>query len=70
MYSQAMFALFITSWRAGLRGRSIHAVFIVALLMVAIAYLAAAFSPRQPQTVALDVGFSGMRISLVLFSLF
>lgn len=65
-----MHPLFLTSWRAGLRSRSIHAVLAVALLLVIVAWLASAFSPRQPQTVALDVGFSGIRISLVLFALF
>jgi hypothetical protein len=35
-----------------------------------VAYLSASFSPRQPQTVALDVGLSGLRFSLVLFALF
>src|SRR5262245_9714094 len=65
-----VFAMFLSSWRAGLRSRAIHAVCVVAILMVGVAYLAAAFSPRQPQTVALDVGLSGIRISLVLFALF
>jgi Cu-processing system permease protein len=39
-------------------------------LLVGVAYLSASFSPRQPQTVALDVGLSGLRITLILFSLF
>lgn len=65
-----MYPLFLSSWRAGLRGRAIHAVLVVACLLIFIAWLASAFSPRQPQTVALDVGISGMRISLVLFALF
>lgn len=34
------------------------------------AYLSGLFSPRQPETVALDVGFSGMRFALVLLALF
>lgn len=65
-----MYALFLTGWRSGLRGRAIYAVAVVALLLVGVAWLAAAFSPRQPQTVALDVGYSGLRICLVLFGLF
>lgn len=65
-----MHAFFLSGWRAGLRGRAIHAVFVVAILLVGVAYFAAAFSPRQPQTVALDVGYSGLRICLVLFALF
>ncbi|MCF8176093.1 MAG: ABC-2 transporter permease [Burkholderiaceae bacterium] len=43
---------------------------ILGLVLVGIAYLSAAFSPRQPKTVALDVGLSGIRFSLVMFSLF
>jgi ABC-type transport system involved in multi-copper enzyme maturation permease subunit len=38
--------------------------------MVIVAYLASSFSPRQPQTVALDVGLSGLRFSLVMFAMF
>ena len=37
--------------------------------LVGVAYLSASFSPRQPRTVALDVGFSGMRFCLVLFGI-
>lgn len=65
-----MYSYFLTGWRAGLRGRAIHAILIVALMLVGVAYFSGSFSPRQPQTVALDVGYSGMRISLVLFGLF
>jgi ABC-type transport system involved in multi-copper enzyme maturation permease subunit len=65
-----MLSLFLSSLRAGLRSRAIHGVLVVAVLLVGVAYLAASFSPRQPQTVALDVGYSGLRISLVLFALF
>lgn len=57
-------------WRAGLRSRSIQAILVLGVFLVGVAYLAAFFSPRQPTTVAMDVGFSGMRISLVLFALF
>jgi Cu-processing system permease protein len=63
--------VFLTSaWRAGLRSRSVQGVLVLGVLLVGIAYLAAFFSPRQPTTVAMDVGFSGLRISLVLFALF
>jgi ABC-type transport system involved in multi-copper enzyme maturation permease subunit len=65
-----MYSYFLTGWRAGLRGRAIHAILIVALMLVGVAYLSGSFSPRQPQTGALDVGYSGMRISLILFGLF
>lgn len=35
--------------------------------LMGVAYLSASFSPRQPSTVALDIGLSGLRLSLVLF---
>lgn len=47
-----------------------HAILILGVLLVGVAFLSASFSPRQPKTVALDVGLSGMRFSLVLFALF
>lgn len=65
-----MWQFFLTSWRAGFRGRSIQTVLLIGLILVGVAYFAASFSPRQPQTVALDVGFSGLRFSLMLFALF
>ncbi len=61
---------FFSAWRSGLRGRSFHAVFVLGVLLIGCSYLAALFSPRQPETVALDVGFSGLRFALVLMSLF
>lgn len=62
---------FLTSaWRAGLRSRSIQGILILGALLVGVAYLSASFSPRQPRTVALDVGLSGLRFTLILFSLF
>lgn len=64
-----MKAFLISAWRAGLRSRAIHAVLAIGVVLVAIAYLSASFSPRQPKTVALDVGLSGIRISLILFAL-
>lgn len=62
--------LFYSAWRSGLRGHSFHAVFALGILLIGGAYLAALFSPRQPETVALDVGLSGMRFALVLLALF
>lgn len=60
----------LTAWLAGVRGRSIHAVFLFGLALIGIAYLAGSFSPRHPSTVVLDVGLSGIRVSLVLLALF
>lgn len=65
-----MISFLLSAWRAGLRSRSIQAVLILGLILVGVAYLSAAFSPRQPKTVALDVGLSGIRFSLIMFSLF
>ena len=65
-----MFEFVISGMRSGLRGRSLQAVFILGVVMIGIAYLSGFFSPRQPQSVVLDVGFSGIRFSLVLLNLF
>ncbi len=65
-----MWSFLLSAWRAGLRSRSIQGVLVLGVLLVGVAYLAASFSPRAPKTVALDVGLSGMRFSLVLFALF
>jgi ABC-type transport system involved in multi-copper enzyme maturation permease subunit len=65
-----MWQFMFSAGRAGLRSRSIQSILILGALMVGVAYLAASFSPRQPQTVALDVGLSGLRVTLILFSLF
>lgn len=66
----SMISHFISAWRSGLRGHSFQTVFALGILLIGGAYLAATFSPRQPETVALDVGFSGIHFSLVLLSLF
>lgn len=60
----------LSGMRSGLRGRSLQAVFALGVLLIGMAYLSGFFSPRQPQTVALDVGFSGIRFSLILMNLF
>ncbi len=65
-----MWSYCLTAWYSGFRGRSFHAVFAFTLLLLGVAYLGASFSARQPQTVALDIGFSAVRFSLVLMSLF
>lgn len=64
-----MFEFMLSGLRSGIRERSLQGVFALGVLMVAAAYLSGSFSPRQPQTVALDIGFSGLRISLVLLNL-
>ena len=65
-----MFEFALSGLRSGLRGRSFQAVFVLGVLMIGIAYLSGYFSPRQSKTVALDVGFSAVRFSLVLLNLF
>lgn len=65
-----MWQFCLSAWRSGFRSRSVHAILVIGILLVGVAFLSASFSPRQPRTVALDVGLSGMRFSLVLFALF
>lgn len=65
-----MFAFVRSAWLSGFRGRSFQMIFALGLLLVGAAYLASQFSPRQPQTVALDAGLSGLRFALVLQTLF
>ena len=59
----------LATWRSGVRGRSFHAVFALGIMLLLGAWLAASFSARQPQAVALDVGLSGIKIGLTLLSL-
>jgi len=65
-----MWQFCVSTLRSGLRSRSVQAILVLGLLLVGVAYLASSFSPRHPRTTALDVGFSGMRFSLVLLALF
>ena len=65
-----MWQFCLSAWRSGFRSKSVHAILVLGVLLVGIAYLSASFSPRQPKTVALDVGLSSIRFSLVLFALF
>jgi Cu-processing system permease protein len=64
-----MWHIILSSWKSGLRSRYFHGVAILAVLLIFVAYLASSFSPRAPRTVALDVGLSGLRFSLVLLTL-
>lgn len=63
-----MLQFFLSSWRSAFRSRAFFAVFALGVMLVGVAYLSSSFSPRQPRTVALDVGLSGLRFSLVLFA--
>ena len=65
-----MLQFMFSSWRSGFRGKAFLGILLLGIALVGVAYLSASFSPRQPRTVALDVGLSGVRFSLVLFALF
>ena len=60
----------IVAWRSGLRSRSFQALFILGAVVLGGAYLASQFSGRQPATVALDVGISGVRFVALLMVVF
>lgn len=64
-----MLQVIIGVLRSGFRSRSFQAILFLGFFLVFVAFLASQFSPRQPKTVALDVGMSGLRISLVLLVL-
>ncbi len=64
-----MLQFVLSSWRAGFRSKVFFGVFLLGMALVGLAYLSASFSPRQPLTVSLDVGLSGLRFSLILFAL-
>lgn len=66
----SMWQFCLSTLRAGFRSRAILAILVLGVLLVGVAFLSASFSPRQPKTVALDVGLSGLRFSLILFALF
>lgn len=60
----------LTAWRSGFRGRGIRLILFLGLLTGVTAWLAAEFSGRQPETVALDVGLSLIRLFGALLVLF
>lgn len=65
-----MWPFCISALRSGIRSRAVLLILILGALLVGVAFLASAFSPRQPRTVTIDVGMSGIRFSLVLFAVF
>lgn len=65
-----MWPFCLSALRSGFRSRAVLLILILGVLLVGVAFLAASFSPRQPKTVTIDVGFSGIRFSLVLLALF
>ena len=60
----------LTTLRLGLRNRTVLLLAIIGLLAMLSALLASEFSGRQPATVALDTGISGIRIIGALLVLF
>lgn len=60
----------LISWRLGLRSHAMRALVALGALLIAVAYLAGAFSLRQPVVVALDLGLSGLRFLGLLLVLF
>ncbi|GAB3268481.1 ABC transporter permease [Chitinimonas naiadis] len=61
---------FFATLRAGFRSHALRAIAVLAAMLIGAAWLASGFSGRHPQTVALDVGISGVRIITVLLALF
>jgi Cu-processing system permease protein len=59
----------VVAWESCFKSRR-FSTFILGLLAMGAAYLAAQFSGRQPATVALDVGLSGIRIIVLLMVVF
>lgn len=65
-----MWPFCLSAVRSGFRSRAVLLILVLGTLLVGVAYLAASFSPRQPKTMTIDVGFSGIRFSLVLLAIF
>lgn len=65
-----MYWHFISTWRAGVRSHSFRALVLLAVALTGVAYFSGTLSGRHPQTVALDVGLSGIRLLAVLLLLF
>ena len=64
-----MYELTALGIRAGVRGQGFKALLLVTAILLCAALLAGNFSGRQPLTVALDVGLSGLRFILLLMVL-
>ena len=65
----AFAANFRLAFRLILRSRAVLVSLILGALLVAAAWLAGQFSPRQPSTVALDVGLSLIRLVVPILAL-
>ncbi|WP_028456458.1 ABC transporter permease [Chitinilyticum litopenaei] len=60
----------LNTLRMGHRNHGARIVLVLSLLLLGVAWLGGNFSPRQPQTVALDVGISVLRILMTLLTLY
>lgn len=60
----------LLSWRLGIRSHALRALLILGGLLMLLAFLAGAFSLRQPLVVAMDMGLSGLRFLGLLLVLF
>lgn len=65
-----MYQHFLISLRSGLRSHVLRTLLAIGVLTMGAAYLAGLFSPRQPATVTLDVGFSFVRAVGLIMVLF
>jgi ABC-type transport system involved in multi-copper enzyme maturation permease subunit len=65
-----MRAFIWSSLLSGIRSHSFQLLVVLSLLIIGLAWLAANFSARHPETLALDVGLSGMRAILIFMALF
>jgi ABC-type transport system involved in multi-copper enzyme maturation permease subunit len=54
---------------SGLRSRAFWLVLVLAALLMGASWLAASFSGRQPLVVAMDVGYTSLRLSLLFLTL-
>ena len=55
---------------SGVRSRVFYGLLILSVLILGSAWLAANFSVRHPETLALDIGLSGIRLVVILMALF
>ncbi len=65
-----MSAFIKTAILSGIRSRIFFGLLLFSLLILVLAWLAAHFSARHPETLALDVGISGIRLVVILLVLY
>lgn len=65
-----MWVHFQMAWTTGWRNRAARLIFCIGLVALVAAWVSGVFSGRQPQTVALDVGLSLLRVFALLLVLY